>query len=228
MIYYQIVHLALIDITFFLFFCVESSTTFKCSRIAMVTPSNGPRERYLRDACRLLVDAAPVVAAYMQTTNRQVSCGQDNVAETPTMEKVCSACGNRLLLGWSCTPASGKESARTRKDRISKSGIIMKVACSRCDTISTISSGKPSSRLRNPAESTATARSLTMTSKSMEVQQPKVEVIAEQPTPSVSTAAKRRVRNKKSSLQSILASQAITANNAPRATGFDIMDFMKS
>nr|POE72426.1 hypothetical protein CFP56_12299 [Quercus suber] len=183
------------------------------------------RESYLEDASQLLNELAPVAAAHMRVSRHCMKRGQDNSSGSQGMDRTCFACGNSLLLGWSCTSVLGKTGIQTRKNRISKSTNDRKIECSMCNSVSTISLQRRVKSTLIPDES----KSRTMPSASEQrptpVDKPVVGVIGEE---TASPAAKRRVRNKKSSLQAILANQSVTNKSTSKFPGFDIMDFMKS
>jgi len=193
------------------------------------------RTRFLDQAADTLAVTAPVVSSYIRATKRSAEPSQD--LQSAAFENVCNACGQALLVGWSCEPVRSAEHKRTRQQRISGNDPITKcVRCSACGNESMITrSKKPkTAKSTNPSQVTDAPVPLPARKKNdtptplpdlvpMPVPAPKEKTPE---PPQAKPAARRKARGKNASLQALLANKKPVA---PKSSGYglDFMDFMK-
>lgn len=182
---------------------------------------------YMERASELLSTSAPTVCAKLQHSQRTLA--EATGKEAPGNMLTCNACGHALIPGWTCTSKSETKSRRTRQDRLAKlqSTKTVSLECSKCLSINTLDAPKPKHSKRskaNPPKAPAVK-----ISKPDPQEASRTTSIAPQAKPSESSAepaGKKRNRNKKSSLQSMLAGQKPPAPKG--GFGLDLMDFMKT
>lgn len=185
---------------------------------------------YIERASELLSTSAPTVSAKLQHSRRTLA--EATGKEAPEHMLTCNACGHALIPGWTCASKPQTNSKRTRQDRLAKlqSTKTVSLECSKCQSINTLDAPKPkpSKRLEaNPPESSTVKPSKLDSQPPSEVS--RTQPIATQAKPSDSPAepaSKKRNRNKKSSLQSMLAGKKPPALKG--GFGLDLMDFMKT
>jgi len=204
----------------------------------MVASEVEARLRFLEQASEALTVSAPNVSSFIRASKREVAISHE--VETPIPENVCNACGQLLLVGWSCEVVRSGKHRQTRQQRISGNTSITKcVQCSACGTENMIQHHKRQKKdaLKLPSQIKETKPETVVTAK-----QPTPAIITEQtpvpsplpskeptPTPEVTQAkptVRRKARGKNASLQALLASKKPEAPK-PSGYGLDFMDFMK-
>jgi hypothetical protein len=191
--------------------------------------------RFLGQAADALAITAPTVSSYIRATKRSTEPSQD--VETTAYENVCNACGQILLVGWSCEPVRSAEHRQTRQQRMSGNDTITKcVRCSACGTESMIRQKKrpKMTKSANPPQTTEAPVGLPARKKNDTPAPLPDPVPIPVPTPKDKTpdppqakpAARRKARGKNASLQALLANKK---PEAPKSSGYglDFMDFMK-
>lgn len=181
---------------------------------------------HLAQASQSLATTSPAVSGYMRNAEHRLANGEGKSLSNPTHLRLCKTCGSSLILGWNCeVPVKKAAKAKpTRQDRIEKKtkARSIDVRCSRCDSTNTLEYSKSKSRketvgAQGPPVKVQSAKPL--------IPQPmdKPKVVQSEAAPATS-AAKKRSRGKKSSLQSMLDSQkpAIPA----KGFGLGLADFM--
>lgn len=193
--------------------------------------------KFLDQASGALTFASPTVSSFLRATRRDALVTKDTSAQG----NFCNACGQMLLLGWSCEPVRSIEHRQTRQQRINGVKTAKKrVRCSACGTEDSIQHHKrakakiiqrPSQLKENLSKDTGPKLSdihkpipdpapapVAVTSASSKEQTP-------EPTQAKPTA-RRKGRGKNSSLQAMLANKK---TETPKGSGFglDFMDFMK-
>jgi hypothetical protein len=202
----------------------------------MVSTEVEARLRFLEKASEAMAVTAPTVSSFMRASKREAASYHE--IESTGSGNVCSACGQLLLIGWSCETVRTGEHKQTRQQRISGKTTTTKcVQCSACGTENTFQHHKR----RRPTASKPPSK--------VKVASPETAVLAEQPipttlpeqtpaasplrskeqTPEITQAkptVRRKARNKNASLQALLANKK---PDAPKASGYglDFMDFMK-
>jgi len=203
----------------------------------MAIAGSEARMRFLDQAADALAVTAPTVSSYIRASKRKADPSQD--LETERHEDVCNACGQALLIGWSCEQVRSAEQRQTRQQRISGKAITIKcVKCSACGTESMIHEKKKPkvTKSAKPLQPTKASASLSARKKN-DTQAPLPDpdpVPMQAPTPKKKTpeppqakpAARRKARGKNASLQALLANKK---PDAPKSSGYglDFMDFMK-
>lgn len=199
----------------------------------------GQHLQFLHTASWNLWHSAPSISAHLQKTQHAFANANNIVPRTIDGSTPCRACGTLLLLGWNChsflrSTKNSRITKRSRKERITNELDSKSVLwqCSRCGC-----------EQSGPArESKAISQSRTAIKVQMKSQEksPSMSLPIQEPAkiavtlaPSVAKskeepAAKKRNRNKKSSLQALLATHK-PASSAPSAGfGLDLMDFTKT
>jgi len=205
----------------------------------MASAASEARTRFLSQAADALAVTAPTVSSYIRASKRSVDPSQD--LGTDGLGNVCNACGQALLIGWSCEPVRSAEHRQTRQQRMSGDDTTIKcVKCSACGTESIINQKKriKVTKPTTPSQSTKASIGLPARKKSStttQVPDPDPDPVPVQiPTPKENTpeppqaksAARRKARGKNASLQALLANKK---PDAPKSSGYglDFMDFMK-
>lgn len=187
------------------------------------------RLQYLDAASRALLTTSPRISAYLQTQRGvdNLRCNSQKNQETCT----CSACGQILVPGWNCKRIARKM-PRAQKQPVSQDrgdGQRIRTACELCGATNP---GEVKTRVKkapkiSKAEQKHIPRAQEADTAAREVQ------VESKPSGASSTAAsaaaepshRRRARNKKNSLQAMLADRKLAAE----ATGYrlGLMDFLK-
>ncbi|KAK0253802.1 hypothetical protein B0A54_13426 [Friedmanniomyces endolithicus] len=183
---------------------------------------------FLKNAADLLTVSSPAASAHLRSSRHQVADGH-GVERPQDGGTVCTACGGILIPGWSCKTIKHdeKRARRTlanRKPSPRPNVKTLKVQCSRCNAITPLQSDKP--RRVSKKTSTKSISTLEITQDPKPLPLPSADV---HPPKLASTAASRKTRGKKTSLQALLvASQLQQRNSQPIVKrGLDFMDFMK-
>lgn len=205
----------------------------------MVSTDVEARLRFLEQASETLAVSAPTVSSFIRASKREVVISHE--VETPISGNTCNACGQLLLVGWSCEVVRSGKHRQTRQQRISgKTSTNKCVQCSACGTENTIQHQKRQKK--------DTPKLLP---KQITEVKPEAAVPAKQPTPAITTeqtpvpsppplppkeptpevtqakpAVRRKNRGKNASLQALLAAKKPEAPK-PSGYGLDFMDFMK-
>ncbi|EMC91528.1 hypothetical protein BAUCODRAFT_295641 [Baudoinia panamericana UAMH 10762] len=181
----------------------------------MPSPALIARLRHLQESSELLVLSSPAAAAHLRVTRNAVAEEQMQDA-VPINERICHACGDLLIPGWTCTTTNDDSRRSRRRTNRTKPGM-RTIRCDRCNSTTSLTSAKPSgSQLQGSAIDSTSAM-------------PKPQ-LPDPPIPAVevSTRPSRKARNSKSTLQSLLASQQSKNGPSIAKPGLDLMDFMKT
>lgn len=187
----------------------------------MVTSQPGEvRIRYLENASELLLVASPVVSAHLQAERNYTSAEQNPGPSSSTQS--CNACGNTLVLGWSCKkvrespkPQPRRGVTGTTRDHPQTE----KLCCSACGavTVTKIKAPKPTARLhtqpgpRNPSFVIEPGSGITFHAKDTDTK-----------------PANRRSRTqKKSSLKALLTDKTSATSHKSHRFGLDLTDLMQ-
>lgn len=202
----------------------------------MLPTDTEARLRFLKQASEALAVTAPTVSSFMRAADREAASVRED--ETTPSENACDACGQILLIGWSCEPLRSVKHRQTRQARISgKISTTKCVQCSACGTENTIQHHKrQKTTLPKPLKHIREVKP----AKAVSVEQPLPAPLPQQtpvasPLPSkeqtpeatqAKTTARRKARGKNASLQALLANKK---PDAPKTSGYglDFMDFMK-
>ena len=183
------------------------------------TTDQDARLKYLEHASTLLQASSPTASAFLQTKRRTVADEIGRMRTSDEKSQACNSCGTLVVLGWSCSMERSTPRAKHRQARerpIQTKALTLR--CNNCNATIISSSRKPPKVNRGKLP----------------------DILQEAPTPIMDSrkatapstpqsgvqAASRKARNKKSSLQSMLASHTNTTN-APTRPGLNLMDFMK-
>lgn len=183
------------------------------------------RLKFLDEAADLLAFTSPTAAAQLRST--QLESFQGDVAKASKIRKhqICGGCGELLAPGWNCSVKSKK---RTRQDRLTqaKDTKPMTLQCARCNSITKTEKAR---RLRiRPVQQQAVVQPPAKSENPSGVRK-EDRPAQSSSTPSASTnegSIKKRNRNKKTSLQSLLADRK--AAEPKQTLGLGLMDFMKT
>lgn len=180
----------------------------------MTTAAADARLRFLNGVAERLVVSSPATSAYVQSV-RLAALHNDDSADGE--DGICTACGNILILGWSCNiPKTAKRIRATRIASSLDQQQSIAVQCERCNSAMFINKAKRSK-----------TQGITQTSK---LSHPRVPEPIQ--TTSIETkekpSARRRPRNKKASLQSMIASNPSSTSGRDTGLGLDLMDLMKT
>ena len=183
------------------------------------------RLRYLRNASESLFTSSPTVSAHLQTVRHAVAEGKGYGAASQQSKRDCTSCGSILVPGWSCKSVKEATAKRTRKDRLvpKQPGLkVIRRQCSKCDAVTTIETAKPK---RDRKAQTSPSRPFPAAH-----QDRKSDKLPASPQPTFTPerTPRRRAKNKRSSLQSMLANQKKTGDKEPTGFGLDLMDFAKT
>lgn len=176
------------------------------------------RLRYLQDAAQSLSNISPAASTHLGATYQALV---NDKTDGPRANPFCEACGKVMIIGWSCTTVVDTKRKRSREDRLAQSvpGVkTFKLKCSICGAVTVLEFAKPSQKRRPTVQTTSTKIDFV----SSQVPSPDQHI----PEPSIKPAAKR-ARGKKSSLQSLIASQKASESQKSAGFGFDLQDFMK-
>jgi hypothetical protein len=202
----------------------------------MVSTDVEARLRFLDQASETLAVSAPTVSSFIRASKREVAISHE--VETSTPENVCNACGQLLLVGWSCEIVRSGKYRQTRQQRISgKTSTTKCVQCSACGTENTIQHHKrrktgppqlPKQVKETHPETTVPAVQPTQATPLEKTPVPS-PLPSKESTPEVTQAkpnVRRKARGKNASLQALLAAKKPEAPK-PSGYGLDFMDFMK-
>lgn len=212
----------------------------------MASAATSARLRYLHDAASQLFVAAPTSAAAFEAEVGNIAEKAGLTHPDSRRREICSACGNILAPGLSCTVATESAFLRSSKcARNMKAGQhkpaekIMVYTCKRCSKSTRVSAGVPPKARRVVVGNTkpdmvkmSIADPLLSASNDSELPQiDKVESRTTPPTPSgkgpSNAGSKQRAKaRKQSGLQALLAKNKASASTLS-GSGLDLMDFMK-
>lgn len=188
---------------------------------------------HLAKASQSLALKSPAVSGHLRSAQARLATGEDRPLSSPTHPRICSACGSSLIPGWNCDFSADKSTRkkRTRQDRLNQmsNAQAVTVRCSRCDSVNTIGD------IKTPAKSVKTSvvqrqklehslpKKIEATKPSAPPQMNVTSLLASEDSHTV-PVTKKRTRNKKTSLQSMLDSR----KPAPQTKGFGLglADFM--
>lgn len=193
--------------------------------LKMAAQSSVARENYLIAASRLLAHSAPVAAAHIRTILHRMDSGQNHHSRDQTSNETCKSCGNALIVDWSCKRAHTNLTPRTRQDRICKSAgkQSIRLECLMCNTINNVACQRPAKPSNNKSIHVLTS-GLTEP-----IEGPNAgEGSTPQAIPQTIAVPRKRLRNKKSSLLSMIANQKAAVAPTSKSGGLDIMDFLKT
>jgi hypothetical protein len=202
----------------------------------MVSVDVEARLRFLEQASETLAVSAPTVASFIRASKREAATLHE--AETSSPGNICNACGQLLLVGWSCEVVRSREHRQTRQQRIS--GATSTTKCVQCSACGTENSIEHHRRRKVDASKVLKQAKEVKPETAVPAKQP-TPAISQEPTPVPSTqpskeptpevtqakpAVRRKARGKNASLQALLASKKPEAPK-PSGYGLDFMDFMK-
>jgi len=202
----------------------------------MVSTDVEARLRFLEQASETLAVSAPTVSSFIRASKREAAALHE--VETSTTKNVCNACGQLLLVGWSCEVIRSGEHRQTRQQRISgKTSTTKCVQCSACGTEISIEHHKrrkvDTSRASKQAKEVESETASPTKQPTPAISQEQTPVPSplplKEPTPEITQAkppVRRKARGKNASLQALLASKKPEAPK-PSGYGLDFMDFMK-
>ena len=202
----------------------------------MVSTDVEARLRFLDQASETLAVSAPTVSSFIRASKKEVAALHE--VETSTTENVCNACGQLLLVGWSCEVVRSGEHRQTRQQRIGgKTSTTKCVQCSACGTENSIEhhkrrkidASKVPKQVKEVKPETAVPTNQPIPAISQEQTPAPSTQPSKKPTPEVTQAkpaVRRKARGKNASLQALLASKKPEAPK-PSGYGLDFMDFMK-
>ncbi|KAK4618133.1 hypothetical protein CLAFUW4_12358 [Fulvia fulva] len=183
------------------------------------------RLNFLDEAADLLAFSSPTTAAQLHSTRLEPTQEDVVKAQVVKNDRLCGGCGDSLIPWWNCSIRTKK---RTRQERLNqdKSTKFTTVQCARCNSFTMVrqvrrSTGRPVPQ--QPMVQPATERKKVVAVQKDD--QPTQGSITPSSTPTES-AVKKRSRNKKSSLQSLLADRK--AVEPKKGSGLGLMDFMKT
>ena len=181
----------------------------------MASQAATARESHLQASSEALMFTSPSTSAYLQTQKTNTS---DESSKANTNPQICS-CGRRLLPGWNCKVRSVKK--HTRKDRLAGKSASKTLSCPVCNAVHILSTR---TKIRNPRA----PKSPVITDFGTKAKTP---FAPPQPTPTTAepgtSATRKRSRNKKSSLQAMLADRKPGGTSNVQGFGLGLGDFMK-
>lgn len=185
------------------------------------------RLRFLDNASKSLCISSPAISAHLRTVRRSITDDKDGTTSVLGADGVCVACGSILLPGRTCNSISSACEKRTRQDRLMRNekGVrIEKLKCQRCGSVSTIEKPGSKPKWRKPPQNM----------RSFPVSEQETSKKAKPPSEPSSKlvqhterSTRRRPRNKKPSLHSMLADQKTVESKPTAGFGLDLMDLMK-
>lgn len=186
------------------------------------------RLRYLDDAAKSLFISSPAISAHLQTARRSLIDDQNGLSSELSTERICTVCGYMLIPGRTCKAIGITAGRRTRLDRLSRTGSgvnIEKVQCDSCGRVSMIEKPSSNAKQRKPEPEVRSAQRAKQTISE------KVEPTSGPPpglTQHAEEPSRKRPRNKKPTLQSLLSNQQKSIKSNPTGDyGLDLMDLMK-
>jgi hypothetical protein len=203
---------------------------------SMISIEVEARLRFLEQASDALAVTAPTVSSFMRASKREAASYHE--LEPTGSGNVCSACGQLLLIGWSCETVRTGEHKQTRQQRISgKTSTTKHVQCSACGTENMLQHhkrrkriiSKPLSKLKMASPEAAVPAERPVPTPLPEQTPAASPLPSKEETPEIAQAkptVRRKARNKNASLQALLANKK---PEAPKDAGYglDFMDFMK-
>lgn len=176
------------------------------------------RMKHLQTSSEALMLTSPSISAYLQT---QKTSPSDESSKTKTKYQACSSCGSLLLPGYNSTVTSTKK--RTRQDRLAGRSATKIISCSSCHATHILPVTTKITKTSARKETVATSSSPVANQASTATTLPASNTKSTQPTTEPSTTKKRN-RNRKSTLQAMLADRK-TSN--VQGFGLGLGDFMK-
>lgn len=183
------------------------------------------RLRYLENASKALYGPSPAISAHLQTVRQSIITEGDDEASPQSIERICTACGHTFILGRTCEDATKTSEKRTREDRLTQRHSSVKIVqfrCHKCGRKSEVEIPRPARQRGKQMlpQVPATTTTLPTGNKSISSLTAPLAPSAEQPP-------RKRPRNKKTSLQSILANQKTAESSPTKGFGLDLMDLMR-
>lgn len=215
--------------------CIHGS--FEVLTIMALTAAS-LRNKYLQDASHSLLASSPSVSAHLQSSRLRLT---EESRETGERRKgriapVCEACGNILIIGWSCKRQyrdSGRRTSREPRKCRGREVHSQKVSCDLCRAVTTLSVQKLPNVTEKRIETYSRPNSKQPayeptppgpTDSSQDPALPQTK----NPTAVSHPSASRKARSKKSSLQALLGNQSRPTASSNAKPGLDLMDFMKT
>lgn len=173
----------------------------------MESPELMARLRYLNDSSHLLTMSAPVTSRYLMSRHNALSLESDMETQK---EKACGACGTIFIVGWE---ASAKLLRRKRtKDKQPSDGPRELVyTCKTCDRTTSFPLPPPPKVVKRPVAP-------------VPISNPSLPA---QPGPVVSSSIQKK-RSKAAKHGGLKALLQKKKESTASASGFDLMDFMKT
>ena len=179
----------------------------------MVSTPTSARLEHLEAASRCLLVSSPAISAYLQSELNATSNERDEVVSKRS-NRSCSACGNILVLGWSCERVGS-----ARKIEI-EGKVEYRLRCSKCNAIMAFKAERFQQRNKGKKSECDTLDLHKSKTRS-------ATIIVSQPEAKDIKTSNRRSRSKKTTLQSMLADQKKTEVARPKGFGLDLMDLMQ-
>ncbi len=206
----------------------------------MATPALSARLRYLNDAAHLLTTTSPATSSYMMSQYNKVAFDHDLTLPEARRREVCGACGNIMVIGWSCHayPQAGLEketrpsegSSAIRSSEGSPTRMNMIYECRICNRKTRQGFQKRNNEKQRPSRQ-GTLQSMPSRPIDYAVVTTTSTIQSSIKPSSVNTGSKRRAKaRKQSGLQAMLArAKAENTSSGPSGSfGLDLMDLMKS
>ncbi|KAF2719132.1 hypothetical protein K431DRAFT_287012 [Polychaeton citri CBS 116435] len=192
---------------------------------------------YLRLASDHMLVRVPSLSGYLRAECSKVATKKDSaisIADKP----VCRACGNTLIPGWSCRTRSLEEKRPSRSAKRERH--VRLLQCNMCDSTLRVEQDRKAERKHFTVQTQDTGRPPAVRSDVMiepkaaatasaepreRMNTPEIRQDLKQPS---ALANSRRARNKKASLQAMLAkSKPSTPTSGGKGLGLDLGDFLK-
>ena len=182
---------------------------------------------HLHAAADCLMVSSPSVAAYLRLARKDVLGSREELSTTlSSLAHGCNACGHQLIPGLTCQKLpSLRRTIKGKRKPASRLGPApednhqrLQFQCDRCHSVTTMDKPKIHRKKCLPQirknVSSRTLKSASDSSKAHSVSM------------SPSQSARRRARNKRSTLQSVLGEQSISSHPSS-GYGLDMSDFIK-
>jgi RNase P subunit RPR2 len=179
------------------------------------------RLRYLHDSAHLLATTSPAASRHLMSKSTSLMFEHDLEPEAQR-QRVCSACGTIMILGWESTLQMESQKLRGRT-RIKKAGSPRKTmvyTCNSCGRATRFTVVAPSSKRKTVLAKSNSLKTAVLTTTQAEA------VPSSSFAPSSNSNSKKRAKRRKQSLDAILAMKQTSEASSP-GYGLDLEDFMK-
>jgi hypothetical protein len=191
----------------------------------MISPSTDARLRYLEIASQCLLVSSPAISAHLQAERNSTLDEGDNETNTSRSHRSCNACGTILIPGWSCKAIEGVRQSRAGHTKPRQQ--VKMLLCSACGAMAVDNRLRKTDRPQKPSTESRTSNKAPDT-RAIDGRIPNENSIASLQSKTTHVkASNRRTRNKKSTLQSMLADQKKADSEKPKGFGMDLTDLMQ-